>query len=169
MLQFLPFAIVVAALFAGSSADAQTRLPDKNPLSPFTGVWIEANDKLSACKASDLHDLESDGAIQIHSEKVRFWERTCDINRMQMMGSNTAEVDLTCIGEGMRWKTRQVWHAQRVGGKPLLVMVTTEVSDERDEDGKKVSTAGDGKPPYVWVFAACAPVAPPSLGGARRP
>lgn len=148
--------IAVAMLtFITSSSHAQTRPPEIKPPSPFLGVWVEANQALPTCKASDLRDLENDGAIQIHPEKVRHWESSCDIKRMAMNGKNTAKVAMQCAGEGMRWNTQEIWHTQIVGDRKQLVIVVVATSDETDEDGNKVANSGMQKPPLVLMYAGC--------------
>jgi hypothetical protein len=105
--------------------------------SPFSGVWLTASEDMKPCKASDIAAHNNDGMIQVFPKEVRYWEASCKIKRMKMIGETTGEVD-----------------TERVGRTKQLIMISLLRSDETDENGKKTKNPNPTKP-SVAVFAAC--------------
>jgi hypothetical protein len=147
--------VTVTSRFRINTAQVATKqAAPSTSSSPFSGVWLTASEDMKPCKASDIAAHNNDGMIQVFPKEVRYWEASCKIKRMKMVGETTGEVEMDCGGEGMRWKTREIWHAERVGRKKQLIMVSLLRTDETDENGKKTKNPNPTKP-SVAVFAAC--------------
>jgi hypothetical protein len=138
----------------GATRIAMKQAAPSTSSSPFSGVWLTASEDMKPCKASDIAAHDNDGMIQVFPKEVRYWEASCKIKRMKMVGEATGEVEMDCGGEGMRWKAREIWHTARVGRTKQLIMINLLRSDEIDETGKKIKNPNAAKP-SVAVFAAC--------------
>lgn len=126
-----------------------TRAPAKTS-NPFTGTWSVASEDTNACKAADFDAHENDGLIRVGSKNVLYWESSCDIKKQRMVGKSTAENVLQCGGEGETWRTKEIWHSQKIGTRRILTIVTVFRSDGADDQGRK-----DPNRPTVANYSAC--------------
>jgi hypothetical protein len=121
------------------------------PLSAsFAGVWIESGEKDNLCKAGDWEargsgsDPENRRRLsKVTSRSVEGWEFECNITDANGSKANdsereNAELSLTCSGEAMTWKSKQLWSVQTIDGRKTLLVARLKILDLRDDAGKLV-------------------------------
>ena len=146
---------VLLACFLGSAAAAT--LPRE-----FSGVWIAADESRNECKRQDWKGVaasESDRLINITAKEREEWESGCTIrsvkaSRAPSPGTRTADVDLSCGGEGMRWRSREIWHVQNVDGRKILAVTELRVTDYRTDDGRRAESQ-QASEPSTRLFLEC--------------
>lgn len=122
---------------------------------PFLGTWRVANPTDSACKPATSGAPE--GHIVVKPGIVEHYESQCRIVSVRPTRKGTdgervsVAAELSCSGEGMRWRDRTFWHLETVDGRTLLAL-TTLASDTRDQRGRRVK---GGELPATAIFAAC--------------
>jgi hypothetical protein len=110
----------------------------------FLGVWVSAPNNQSDgydCRRTDWALRENDGLINVTPRYIEHWESSCDVSTFRALSSQaiseqTAEVVLACGGEGMTWRTREIWSLKRINSRKTLVMVQLQSSEMRDETKK---------------------------------
>ena len=60
--------------------------------------------------------------------------------------------DLSCEGEGMRWRARALFHLETVEGKKLLAVTTLSQRDTRDERGRRIKVPDV---PTTTIYTEC--------------
>jgi hypothetical protein len=130
--------------------------------SEFEGVWLFADASNNICKPSDWHEHNNDGLILITARKFQEWESECDVLDANIANAAdrtyTAKVNLSCGGEGMTWRSTEIWHAQSVGARKVLIRTTlqTDYLDDSDKPMEPPTT----RPFSVSVYLACSFLAP---------
>lgn len=73
--------------------------------------------------------------MEVGDRSVGYYERTCDVSAFRRLKSDvrSAEVLLSCAGEGNTWRTRQIWNLQRFESRTMLVATTLQVSKAQPE------------------------------------
>jgi hypothetical protein len=97
----------------------------------FVGVWRLMDGADRACKKTDWNsnELRSDVHINITSRMIEFYESRCQYASIRVPRNSTdAVLNLTCSGEGMRWRETNIWHVHRVGPQSILILVNTKES-----------------------------------------
>lgn len=117
-------ALVMAAEVSGSSAAAQVS-------QEFLGAWAPTPKKQG--DAPNCRRDDNDELMEIKSRSVGRWELGCDVSAFRRLKSekNSAEVVLSCKGEGLTWRTKQIWSLQSVKSKTILVTVNTQRSEQQ--------------------------------------
>ena len=135
----LQIAAGVAAVLTMYDGSAVAQVPQE-----YLGVWVSTqnnqNNSLN-CKRPDWALRENDGLINITRRKVEHWESGCDVSSFRILKSQkeSAEVVLACGGEGMTWRTREIWSLQPIEARKALIVVQLQSSEQRDE-GKRPTT-----------------------------
>ena len=82
----------------------------------------------------------NDGAMEIGDRSVGYFEHRCDVSGFRRLKADerSAEVFLSCAGEGRTWRTRAIWNLQRIESRTMLVATTLQVSKVQPE-GKRSS------------------------------
>lgn len=142
----LCLAALAAALVFAPAAHA-AGVPEK-----FNGMWVaaEAPNKDLCQRAEppgeDNRPVES--MMSIGPEGVTYYEQHCKIVSVKVLPGpnpqgderNNLEVGLACKGEGMLWSAREIWHAQTIDGKKVLVVTALSQTNFRDERGRRQNT-----------------------------
>jgi hypothetical protein len=128
---------------------------DRGALSDFIGVWVRGDADNNKCKAEDWKKHENDGLINVSSSSVEYWESGCKIISVKRSTSNqydsTVNVQLACGGEGLTWRSREIWAVQTIDNRKMFVATTVSTSDERDDSGRRTNTTG----PSVAIYLQC--------------
>ncbi|MBK5958924.1 hypothetical protein CCR97_11995 [Rhodoplanes elegans] len=124
----------------------------------FRGYWQLARPTGGACPRPRL-SLTS-GVIQIGATSWKGWESGCDLVRIDVAatpsadGQVTLRVEMACFVEATSYKSREVWQLRQVAGRPLLVGATIKTWDHRDESG---ATLPNDDEPGIDVYTKCDP------------
>src|SRR5262245_47665056 len=135
-------------------ASAQSGLP-----SDFLGVWISAADDENQCKRADWKGIganESDRLIRTSLMELEEWESGCkvvSVKRPSYQYGKTISVQLACGGEGMTWRSNEIWHVRTIDHRRVLVATTVNRSNARDDLGRRTNMVDSG--PSVSVFLEC--------------
>jgi len=138
--------VVLALALPAATAQAAT-VPER-----FNGMWVDAGaPNKNLCqraepKGEDNRPVES--MMSIGPEGVTYYEQHCKIVSVKVLPGpnpqgderNNLEVGLSCKGEGMLWSAREIWHAQTIDGKRLLVVTALTQTNFRDERGRRQNT-----------------------------
>lgn len=149
----LQIAAAVAAVLTMYDGSAVAQVPQE-----FLGVWVSTqsnqNNSLN-CKRTDWALRENDGLINITRRKVEYWESGCDVSSFRILKSQKelAEVVLACGGEGMTWRTREIWSLQPIEARKALIVVQLQGSEQRDE-AKRPATRMQDKI-FLSVYFEC--------------
>lgn len=68
--------------------------------------------------------------MEVGDRSVGYFEYRCDVAAFRRLKSDvrSAEVLLSCAGEGNTWRTRQIWNLQRLESRTMLVATRLQVS-----------------------------------------
>jgi hypothetical protein len=77
----------------------------------------------------------NDGAMDVGERSVGYFEHRCDVSAFRRLKSDarSAEVLLSCSGEGNTWRTREIWNLQGVESRTMLVATRLQVSKPQPE------------------------------------
>ena len=107
----------------------------------FLGVWVSAtnNQNNSNCKKGDWALRENDGLINITRQDVQHWESSCGVSSFRIAKSQkeSAEVVLACGGEGLKWRTREIWSVQTIEARKALIVIQLQSSEPRSDERKR--------------------------------
>lgn len=120
----------------------------------FVGVWSVATATDNQCKKSDWEHSRNDRLLSVAASTIVYWETTCKISSVKKLDGSTIEAHLTCRGEGMMWRSHEVWHVQKIGLRKQFVSVALGRSAERDGSGKRV-TNQEGHKISVSIYLQC--------------
>jgi hypothetical protein len=95
----------------------------------FHGVF--ASGQGAACKKADLKQHDRDDMISVEVQSIAYYEGSCDFASVRMLGEGTADVALTCSGEGETWKSREIWSVQKVRSQKQLIAVSMSRSGDK--------------------------------------
>lgn len=104
----------VGLLTLVGNAHAQEALPKG-----FQGAWqlVEAGASPS-CSA-----IDADIRMRVFGDRVDFHEGKCDVVSVQTSAEGTtAELELSCRGEGEEWNDRQSWALRQTDAGPALTL-----------------------------------------------
>ena len=132
--------------------------------SEFTGFWVATEPTNNVCRKADIKEEKNDVPIArvmtVDGANVNFYETYCTLEAVKRIPNAdpgdknqvNAEADLSCSGEGSRWKAKEIWHVETIDGKKIVVITALKQTDYRDEKGKKQNT-----PSFVTttVYFAC--------------
>ncbi len=127
----------------------------------FRAVWQLARARDNVCTARDWEEHGNDGLIRVGSNSVQEWESACDLlstgkfNRTaepEGMAIET-ELHLKCGGEGMTWRTTEVWQTQVIEGHAMLIRVSQKAWDFYDDNGKKMPDEPGGT--RISIYMKC--------------
>ena len=84
----------------------------------------------------------------VEGGNVNFYETRCTLEQVKrLLNANpndknqvNAEADLSCSGEGSRWKAKEIWHVETIDGNKVVVVTGLKQTDYRDEKGRKQNT-----------------------------
>ena len=97
----------------------------------------------------------NDGAKKIGVKSVEAFEHQCDVTAFRLLKSDprSADVRLSCTGEGNKWNTREIWNLQRVESRTMLV--TTKLQLAETELDRKRLTRKMREDVRVTVYVKC--------------
>ena len=116
-------ALVMAAEVSGSSAAAQVS-------QEFLGAWAPTPEKQG--DAPNCRRDDNDALMEIKSRSVGYWESGCAVSAFRRLKSEKrlAEVVLSCTGEELTWRTKEIWSLQSVKSKMILVTINIQRSEQ---------------------------------------
>jgi hypothetical protein len=128
----------------------------------FTGVWIATAETDNECKKQDWKGVagENDRLINITAKAIEKFESGCTIKSLKTSGDSppgerTSEVNLSCSGEGMTWRSREIWSVQNVNNRKIFMATVLRESDYRDDSGKKMRNPNPTGVPAPRIFLEC--------------
>jgi hypothetical protein len=128
----------------------------------FIGVWTP--NLSSKCTSTDWKGVAASNntdLVSVSKDAIEFYESGCRIlNSFGRKANDTetgkayeTEVELSCGGYGMIWRTRELWHVRDMNQRKLLVTVRLKTYYTRDDFGKLMKMSdGDEK---VEVYVEC--------------
>lgn len=142
---------ILGVVFAATAqvAAAQT-VPER-----FHGVWKFAQGQQGTCKQSDWNsDAHTDEHINVTRGDVDLHETKCRFASVETARpdheSNPVRLTLTCMGEGEKWQSVEIWQLLKLGDKPVLVTARTNrgkefisIYQQCERTGPRPSSAGD--------------------------
>ena len=113
--------------------------PDERGLGVF-GLQLTKPTMNARSKTGKTRD--SDRLINITAKEIEEWESSCTVklvktSRYSLPDHRTSEVNLSCTGEGHTWRTREIWHVEKVSNRKIFMRIQLSTSDYREEGGKK--------------------------------
>jgi hypothetical protein len=133
---FAAFAVALALAMSGHASAAE--LPAN-----FNGTWRIANPSDNNCRAADVKGEDApEGHLKVNPGVVLHYESACRIVAVkptQPARPETVEARFACTGEGMRWRSREIWHVETIDGKKVIVVTALGQTDNRNARGKKES------------------------------
>lgn len=134
-------AIGAAIGFGGFNAALAAEVP-----SEFRGVWTIAVGAYGECRKHDWDgDRRTDAMMSVNAASIKHWESSCDIVSVKKPRKSTVSLVLACGGEGMRWRSKEVWYVQKIQSHKQLVTVSLGISDLREHSGKRVKNPTENK------------------------
>jgi hypothetical protein len=126
--------------------------------SEFVGVWIGADTENNQCKTEDWERHQNDTMINIQDRVIEHWESGCKVvsykrSKYPAQEFQNIEVSLECGGEGMTWRSREVWQTRKIDQRRALITAEIETTDLRDDFGKEMPA--DDDVPFVNVYFHC--------------
>jgi hypothetical protein len=118
--------VFASAVIIGFCHPAWAAQPPKS----FLGVWAATSEKL--CRKTEWKEHQRDDLLSVDARSANYYETTCDFASIKLLDDSTAEVAMSCAGEGETWKTREIWNVQKVGQQRLLTMVSLIRSDVKN-------------------------------------
>ena len=123
----------------------------------FVGVWTQAATENAQCKAADFDLHENDSLLRVKQDAIEMWESGCEVISASVFPNNamqsTIQVDFRCGGEGMTWRSNEIWNLQQAQGKETLIIAVVGTSDWRDDLGRRMQSADQG--PSVERYLRC--------------
>ena len=122
----------------------------------FRGIWIIADETENECRKQNWTTRQNDRLINVTAKAIEEWESGCTIKSVKtsrdlLPGARTAEVNLSCGGEGLTWSGREIWHVRNVNNCKIFA-ATGRTSDARDEgSGKKVRDMPGGLTGSIYL------------------
>ena len=158
-LTIIAFALILPACAYAESAFRSASVQKDLP-ADFQGVWLFANEENTKCNNQDFEKRENDGLIRISSSSVEEWESGGDVLSIHKVpigseGTRTVVLNLARGGEGMTWKTKEIWHVEKFDGRKVLVMTTLKSFDLRDDNGKAMRGTLETHLPSVQIYLEC--------------
>jgi hypothetical protein len=149
---------IIALLFPFTVFQAATATTQFDQvLSDFLGVWILGEADNNQCKASDWKAQENDRLINVSSSSVEYWEDECKILSVKRSTpgqyDTTVNVELACGGEGLTWRSKEIWALQTIDHRKMFVATTVSTSNARDDLGRKTNEMQSG--PSVSIYLQC--------------
>jgi hypothetical protein len=120
--------------------------------SEFSGLWVATEATNNLCRKADLKEEKNNAPVarvmSVEAGNVNFYETRCRLEQVKRLPtanpSDTnqvnAEADLSCSGEGSRWKAKEIWHVETIDGNKVVVVTGLKQTDYRDEKGRKQNT-----------------------------
>ena len=136
------------AMLGFSQATAATLPPE------FTGVWTAAMEAENQCRRSDWNGDRTDRLISVSPSQIQYWETSCKVDVVRKLDDGAAEVDLFCSGEGETWRSKELFHVQKIGSSRQLVSVSLKRFDERDQARRPIKNRAPQKM-YVIIYLEC--------------
>src|ERR1700747_1700697 len=136
--------VVSAALF---TAALPLTAHAANLPSEFTGFWVATEATNNACRKADIKEEKNDVPIarvmSVEGGTVNYYETHCTLVSVKRIPNANpsdknqvnAEADLSCSGEGSRWKAKEIWHVETIDGNKVVVVTGLKQNDYRDEKG----------------------------------
>jgi hypothetical protein len=147
--------IIAVFVFGAINSSAGANLP-----SDFTGIWIAEGDD-NQCKKNDWREVAGSAIrlINITPRAIEMWESGCAIESVKngkssFQNRKSVEVDLSCGGEGMTWRRRDIWDIQNSERRNLLVITTVKTEQWRDDTRERVP-APDADDMSVGIYFQC--------------
>ena len=118
----------------------------------FSGLWVATEATNNQCRKADLKEEKNNAPVarvmSVDGANVNFYETYCTLQSVKRLPNANpgdknqvnAEADLTCRGEGSRWKAKEIWHVETIDGSKVVVVTALSQSDYRDEKGRKQNT-----------------------------
>ncbi len=123
----------------------------------FLGTWRVTNPTDSQCRAADVKG-SAEGHIVVRLGVVTYYESECQVVSVRPTRHSierepvSVAADLACSGEGMRWRTRSLWHLETVDGRRLLAVTTLGQSRPRDPRVRRIAAP---VLPTTTLYAEC--------------
>jgi hypothetical protein len=120
--------------------------------SEFSGLWVATEPTNNVCRKADLKEEKNNAPVarvmSVDAGNVNFYETRCTLQSVKRLPSANpsdknqvnAEADLSCSGEGSRWKAKEIWHVETIDGNKVVVVTGLKQTDYRDEKGRKQNT-----------------------------
>src|SRR5262245_42743311 len=120
----------------------------------YVGVWTAAMEGDNQCKKSDWNGNRNDGMISVFPSQIDYWETSCKVDAVRRQDDGAAEVDLSCRGEGETWRSKELFHVQKVGSNRQLVTASLRRFDERDHARRPIRNRTPLKM-YMIIYLEC--------------
>jgi len=113
------------------------------------GTWRVANPTGDQCRR-DAVNAGAEGHMTVTPGVVTHYESSCRIasarpTRMPDQERTSVVAELRCEGEGMRWRTRALFHLETVAGRKLVAVTTLS----REARGRRLSL------PTTTIYTEC--------------
>ena len=144
-------AILAIAVAAAPVVAVAAELP-----ASLHGTWRVANPTGDQCRRDAVKDA-AEGHMVVKPGVVAHYESTCRIasvrpTRMPDQERASVVADLRCEGEGMRWRTRALFHLETVDGKKLVAVTTLSHSGTSEMRGRRVKVLNV---PTTTIYTEC--------------
>jgi hypothetical protein len=120
------------------------------------GTWRVANPTGDQCRREAMKDA-AEGHMIVTTGAVKHYESSCRIasarpTRMLDQERTSVVADLRCEGEGMRWRTRALFHLETVAGQKLVAVTTLSHGDTREAGGRRMKVLNV---PTTTIYTEC--------------
>lgn len=120
------------------------------------GTWRVANPAGDECRRVETGDAP-EGHMVVRPGVVAQYESSCRIAAVRSTRPPNQErtsvvADLSCEGEGMRWRTRTLFHLETVAAKKLVAVTTISHGDTRDASGHRMKVPNV---PTTTIYTEC--------------
>ena len=144
-------AILAIAVAAAPVVAVAAELP-----ASLHGTWRVANPTGDQCRRDAVKDA-AEGHMVVKPGVVAHYESTCRIasvrpTRMPDQERASVVADLRCKGEGMRWRTRELFHLETVAGQKLVAVTTLSHGDTREAGGRRMKVLNV---PTTTIYTEC--------------
>ena len=120
------------------------------------GTWRVANPTGDQCRRDAMKDA-AEGHMIVTTGVVKHYESSCMIasarpTRMPDQERTSVVADLRCEGEGMRWRTRALFHLEAVAGQKLVAVTTLSHTETREAGGRRMKVLNV---PTTTIYTEC--------------
>jgi hypothetical protein len=62
---------------------------------------------------------------------------------------------LACGGEGMTWRSKQIWHLETIEQRKILIMAEKSKARLRDDSGRKIQSGSEFDDSTIGIYLEC--------------
>ncbi len=115
----------------------------------FHGLWVAAEvpnkDKCRREEPQGEDDRPVDVMMSVEGRTISYYEHRCTVQSAKMLHALSPDdksrinmdVRLACAGEGMLWSAREIWHAETIDDRTVIVVTALGQSNYRNETGRR--------------------------------